>query len=123
MNTREIIAKVLGVFLSLLVAFFGVFLVLFTDVFTVSAKAGAVVYVLVLYFVTSLIMHWRAPGQAVWRWLLLAPAFLAILFIGLQDLTRFGYTISVALAVIVGTWLGRAVRLISKKSSTKKATS
>lgn len=123
MNTRETIAKVLGVFLSLLAAFFGAFLVLFTDVFTLSEKAGAVVYVLIVYFVASLLMHWRAPGQALWRWLLLAPAFLAILLIGAQDLNRAGYTISVALAVLAGTWSGRAVCILKQKPASRQKTS
>ena len=111
MKIRAVVATVSSLILGLLIAFFGVFNVLFSDIFGFSQQAGAVGYVFSLYLVASLILHWPRPTGVGQRWILLAPALVFIIFIALQDQTRYGYTLMVAIAVIAGTWLGWFVRM------------
>lgn len=118
MKIRRIISTVLGIIVSLLIAFFGVFNVLFSDIFGVGAKAGAVLYIFILYFVVSLILHWRNQTGKFWRWMLLVPPVLFSVFIAVQDRTRYGYIFAVVVAVILGTLCGWLVRLRMKKHQT-----
>lgn len=118
MTVRTIVASVFGVILSILIAFFGVFNVLFSDIFGIGQKAGAVVYIFVLYFISSLILDWRNQTGTFWRWMLLVPPVLCSAFIAVQDRTRYGYIFAVVAAVIFGTLLGRLVRKGIKKHQT-----
>lgn len=91
---------------SLGIAFFAVFNVLFSDIFKISVKVEAVLYVLVIYFIWSLLLHWVWPGRKAWRWWLLTPALLFAISVAAQDRARYGYIFSVVVGVVVGTTLG-----------------
>lgn len=111
---------------SLGVAFFAVFNVLFSDVFTIRAKAGAVAYVAIIYLVWSVILHWFWPGRKAWRWWLLTPAALFALSTAVRDHERYGYIVAVMLGVALGTFGGwwlfrpRTPRPVSRTETTEK---
>ncbi len=100
--TGHIVAGVV----SFLTAFFTVFNVLFSDIFGVGQKFGAIVYVFAVYLIWSIILHWLWRGTKAWLWWLLTPAVAFALFIAVQDGTRFGYILSVVLAAAVGAFGG-----------------
>lgn len=93
--------------LSLLAAFFGTFNVLFSDIFGVDQQAGAVLYVLAIYLVFSLLLHWRWPGRGwAWRSWLALPGLAGWLLITPGDVNQLAYPLLVLGAVAGGTWAG-----------------
>ncbi len=93
--------------LSLGAVFFGTFNVLFSDIFGLREQAGAVLYVLIAYFIISSFLHWLWPGHAKsWRLWLIIPAAAFTVFITLSDINNFLYPLTVIAAAVGGSWAG-----------------
>lgn len=103
----NLLGHVVAGILSLLGAFFGVFLVLFSDIFDVSQQAGAVLYVFVVYFVFSLLLHWLwRTDRKKWVLWLVIPGGVFGLFITFSDGIWSFYPVAVLAGMVGGIWLG-----------------
>ncbi len=111
MTSRNIVGHIIIAIFSLLAAFFGVFNVLFSDANGVNERAGAVVFVLVIYTILSLLAHlvWPIKGWMWVRWLVI-PALIIGGFYLFQEFSSLSvYGIMILLAVVAGATLGREV--------------
>lgn len=92
--------------LSFLAAFYGVGVVLFSDVFGLGSHLGAIGYILVMYYILSLLLHWLWPNRG-WTWFLwlVIPGALIGLFLALSDFGRVVYPLGVLAAMLLGSWL------------------
>ncbi len=103
------IGHIVAAICSFVIAFFAVFVVLFSDLFGIQAELGAIGYVLVVYFIVSVLLHWLWRGTKAWLWWLIIPAALFGGYVAISDQTRFGYILAVVLAAATGTFIGYAI--------------
>lgn len=104
------LGDVVAFFLGGLAAFFGTFLVLFSDVFGLGQQAGAVLYVLVVYGIFSILLHWLWPGHGkAWRLWLIVPAVVVMIYVTLNDFNNYLYLLAVLAGVVGGSWIGKIV--------------
>ena len=102
-----ILGRVVAVFASLLGSFFGVFNVLFSDVFGVRAMLGAIGYVMVLYAAVGFLgrLAWRG-AERTWRLWLFTPAGAIAILLTFAEPGRGWYHGGVFLAAALGTLIG-----------------
>jgi len=111
----RLLGDILAFFVSLLLAFFGLFNVLFSDIFGLKERIGSWVYVFVLYVVFGFLFALIWPeGVKRWRWWFGLPAgAVAIRVIltepgtALVDLTAF---VAAFGGILLGTMAGGRVR-------------
>lgn len=104
------LGHIIAAIVSLLAAFFGTFNVLFSDIFGVRDQAAAALYVLIVYTIFSILLHWLWPGHGrTWRLWLIIPAAVFTGFILISDFSSFLYPAAVIGAVIGGSWIGTIV--------------
>ena len=120
MNVRLWIGTVILVLASLLAAFFGVFNMVFSDVFGVGERIGSYVYVAVIYLVFGFLAGLLGPTRARrWVWILSAPAVTVLVlytFTEFQNiLIHAGFAVLVPFASVAGVRAG--ARLRAKKPS------
>ena len=115
MNSRNILGHIVIAIFSLLAAFFGVFNVLFSDIFGLGQQYTAIFTVVVIYGVLSALAHlvWPVHGWMWVRWLVV-PALLLGGFYLFQEFSSLRwYGVAVLIAVVIGATLGREI--ISRK--------
>lgn len=115
MNLRNILGHLLIAIFSFLAAFFGVFNVLFSDIFGLGQQYIAIFMILILYSVLSGLAYlvWPVHGWAWVRWLVI-PALLLGGFYLFQEFSSLSwYGVTVLAAVVIGATLGREI--ISRK--------
>jgi len=106
-KVRPVLAGILASLLSLVTALFGVFNVLFSDIFGWRSMVGAIGYIFIGYAVLSLVVtlldhvHHRA-----WFWVFVAPGVLLGFLYTLTEPQRLLYHAGVLIAVVAGSWVG-----------------
>lgn len=108
MNKRaQFIGIPLASVLSLLAVFFGVFNVLFSDIFSTREKIGAVALVTGEYFLFSLVLSLLWPQQSR-RWLLIfsVPIVVVVILMTFGEPGRLFYHFSVLIGGVAGSVLG-----------------
>jgi len=97
--------------LTVLAAFFGVMNVLFSDRSGPADILVAAIYIFILYFIWSFLLHWLwRSDRLIWIYWLIVPAMAVTVLMIIGDglsLILLGFLI--LLLVIIGTWLGRIV--------------
>lgn len=92
---------------SILAAFFGVYQVLFSDIFGTDQRIGATVYVVILYAIVGffLTLAWPLRSRQ-WMIWLSVPAALAVVIITATELERVLLHLLTLGAALAGAWLG-----------------
>lgn len=119
-SVRLWIGTVALLLLSLLASFFGVFNMVFSDVFGVSERVGSYVYVGVIYLVLGFLSGLLGPTrQNRWVWILAAPAVAILVLYTFSEpqniFIHTGFAALVPLASTAGVRVG--ARLRGKKSA------
>lgn len=118
MDKRLWIGHVVIAIVSLTAAFFGVFNVLFSDVFGISGHLQAIAYVLIIYALAGFLATRAWPaGRRAWRWWLIVPALLIGLPYSFGDGAFGWYPLGVLGAVVIGSLLGTGVRWRRRSSA------
>lgn len=102
-----ILGYIVATVLSLAAAFFGVFLVLFTDILTVQQRLLSFGYIFVLYFLWTIMLVASWPKQSrQWLWWLAIPAAIVVLFVAVREAGTLGIDLVVAGCVALGIFIG-----------------
>ncbi len=121
MNARIIVAQVGGVLLSLLIAFFGVFNVLFSDRNGPRDAEIAFGVVFILYLISSFVIH-RVSRRTGWKWfwlLVLPGALLGGGFSFPDQGINDWYTWTILGAMVVAVFIGRYISRVGEKKVIK----
>jgi hypothetical protein len=102
-----ILGYIVATVLSLAAAFFGVFLILFTDVLTLQQRLLSFGYVFVLYFLWSVMLIASWPKQSrQWLWWLAIPAVAVVLFVAIREVGTIGVDLAAGACVALGIAVG-----------------
>ena len=114
-SARLWIGTVVLAFMSFLAAFFGVFNMVFSDVFGIGERVWSYVYVAVIYLVFGFLAGLLGPTRPRrWVWILSAPAVAILVlntFSEFQNiLIHLGFAVLVPLASTAGVRAGARLR-------------